>query len=77
MDYSPEFYGNSHYKETGLHYDISGGRRLVPSLEVEEYADWNICGQFCEKGWLLLKQALILIIIVENVSLSNISSLTI
>jgi hypothetical protein len=31
----------------GLYYDISAGRRPVQSLEIEEDADWNICGQFC------------------------------
>ena len=49
MDYIPEFYGNSRYAETGLYYDISIGRRPVPSLEVEgEDADWNIRNQFCD-----------------------------
>ena len=48
MDYSPDFFGNSCYAETGLYYDISGGRRPVPSLEVEGNADWNIRGQFCD-----------------------------
>ena len=39
-----------------IYYPISGRRRLVPSLEVEEDADWNICGQFCGKGWLFLNE---------------------
>ena len=47
MNKSPEFYGNSHYAETGLYYNISGGRKPVPSLEVEGDADWNICDQLC------------------------------
>jgi hypothetical protein len=48
VDYSPDFYGNSHYAETGLYYDISGERRPVPSLEVDGDADWSIRGQFCD-----------------------------
>ena len=48
VNYSPEFYGNSRYTETSLYYDISGGRRPVPSLEVEGDADWSIRGQFSD-----------------------------
>ena len=58
MDYSPEFYGKSHYAETCLYYDISRGRRPVPSLEVEGDTELNIRGQFCDivypngtQGW--------------------------
>jgi hypothetical protein len=48
VDYSINFFGNSRYAATGLYYNISGERRLVPSFEVERDTDRRIRGQFCD-----------------------------
>ena len=48
VEYIDDLFGNSRYAATGLYYDISGGRRPVPSLEVENDGAWRIGGQVCD-----------------------------